>query len=155
MAQEIVLSGGPARVKLRNPWGVLGLTLVTLGIYQIFWWYYINRELHDYGRATGYDLGQNPTNSVLALFPGGLIIVPAIITLWRGTQRIQAAQRVAGQPVSLNGWIALVLYLVISVAFPPYLQSELNRVWRTVGMPLPGEAMPPAGDGLPPRLEEF
>lgn len=154
MAQEVLIGGGPAQAKLRNPWGVFGLLLVTLGIYGIFWWYYVNREMRDYGRSAGYDLGQNPRNSALALFPGGLIIVPALITYWNGTKRMQATQRVAGVP-PLNGWIALVLFLLLSVAFPPYLQSELNKAWRTVGTALPGESLPPASDGMPPRMEEF
>jgi hypothetical protein len=153
MAQEVLIAGGLNRAKIRNPWGVFGLLLVTIGIYGIFWWYYVNRELRDYGHATGYDLGQNPRNSALALFPGGLVIVPAIITYWRGTKRVQAGQRVAGVP-PLSGWLALVLYILLSIAFPPYIQSELNKVWRRVGTALPGEALTPPGDGLPPRLPD-
>jgi hypothetical protein len=153
VAQEVIIADGPARAKVRNPWGVVGLLLVTLGIYQIFWWYYVNREMRDYGQATRYDLGQNPVNSALALFPGGLVIVPALITLWRGTKRAQAAQRVAGVP-PLNGWIALVLFLLLSIAFPPYIQSELNKVWRRVGTALPGETLPPEADEMPERLSD-
>lgn len=153
MAQEVVIPNTQDdRAKLRNPWGVFGLGLITLGIYLVFWWYYVNREMRDYGKATGYDLGQNPTNSALALFPGGLIIVPALISLWNGTKRIQATQRVAGQE-PLSGWIALVIYLVIGFVFAPYLQSELNKVWRKVGTALPGEELPAAPDTMPQRLE--
>lgn len=153
MAQEVLIADGPARAKLRNPWGVVGLLLITLGIYGIFWWYYINREMRDYGEATGYDLGRNPVNSALAVFPGGLIIVPALITYWRGTRRAQAAQRVAGV-LPLSGWIALILFLLLSIAYPPYVQYELNKVWRTAGRPLPGETLPDEGEGMPPRLDE-
>jgi hypothetical protein len=153
MAQEVLVAGGPNRAKVRNPWGVLGLLLITLGIYGIFWWYYINREMRDYGHATGYDLGQNPTNSVLAVFPGGLIIVPALISYWNGTKRAQAAQRVAGVP-PLSGWIALILFVLIGIAYPPYVQSELNKVWLTAGTALPGESLPPAADEMAPRQPE-
>ena len=155
MAQEVLIADGPHRAKIRNPWGVLGLLLITLGIYVVFWWYYVNREMRDYGKATGYDLGQNPGNSALAVFPGSLIVVPALVTFWRGTKRVQSAQRVAGaETPSLNGWIALVLYLLLSIAYPPYVQSELNKVWRRTGTPLPGESLPPTGDEMPPRLPE-
>ena len=95
--------------------------IITLGIYHLVWWYRINRELRDYGKAKGYDLGQNPTNSVLALFPGGLIIVPALITYWRGTKRVMGASSLAGQE-PLNGWIAIILYLLISPALWAYIQ---------------------------------
>ena len=91
MAQEVFIVNGPSRAKLRNPWGVAGLLLITLGIYGIFWWYYVNREMRDYGEATGYDLGRSPSNSVLALVPGSLIVVPALVSYWRGTKRTQAA----------------------------------------------------------------
>jgi len=153
MAQEVLIAEGPSRAKIRNPWGVLGLLVITIGIYHIFWWYYVNREMRDYGHATGYDLGQRPGNSLLAVFPGGLIIVPALITYWRGTLRAQAAQRVAGLPL-LSGWLALVLFILISIAFPPYIQSELNKVWRRVGTALPGESLPPQEDEMPPRLPD-
>src|SRR3954468_1740074 len=138
MAEEKTISGTQAEVKVRNPWAVALLPFVTFGIYHLVWWYRINRELRDYGRAKGYDLGQNPANSVLALFPGVLIIVPALVTYWRGTKRVQGAARLAGHgPV--NGWIALVLYLVIGPAFWAYLQISLNDVWRKEADPAPGQ----------------
>lgn len=129
-------------VKIRSPWAVALLTLITLGIYTIVWWYRVNRELHDYGRVRGYDLGQNPTNSLLALFPGGFLIVPALITYWRGTKRVQAAGRLANtqQPV---GWIALILFVagiftygVLALAFFAYLQVSLNDLWRSEADPV-------------------
>jgi Domain of unknown function (DUF4234) len=153
MAQEVLIEQGPERAKLRSPWGVVGLLLITLGIYGIFWWYHVNREMRDYGRATGFDLGQNPANSALAIFPGGLIIVPPLVSYWRGTKRAQAAQRVAGVP-PLSGWIALILFLLLSIAYPPYIQSELNKAWRRVGTALPGESLPPVPDAMPTRLED-
>src|SRR5437763_862977 len=97
MAYELQIRNSSDRVKIRSPWAVALLPIITLGIYHLVWWYRIHQELRDYGRAKGYDLGQNPTNSVLALFPGSLIVVPALITYWRGTKRVQQAAHVAGQ----------------------------------------------------------
>ena len=111
--------------------------MITLGIYHLVWWYRINRELRDYGKAKGYDLGQNPTNSVLALFPGGIIIVPALITYWRGTKRVMGASRLAGQE-PLNGWIAILLYIFIAPALWAYIQVELNKVWQAEADPARG-----------------
>ncbi len=154
MAQELQLSNSEARVKLRSPWAAALLPIITLGIYHLVWWYRINRELRDYGQSKGYDLGQSPTNSLLALFPGAFIIVPALITYWRGTKRVQGAARVAGQE-PVNGWISLVLYLLVAPAFWAYLQVALNNVWRAEAAALPGEA-PPAGpaDPMPPRMAD-
>src|SRR5919206_1316995 len=98
MAEEIALANSGARAKLRNPLGVVGLSLITLGIYYVFWWYFINREMRDLGRARNTDLGQSPGSSVLALTLGALIIVPALVTLWRTSDRIQRSQETAGVP---------------------------------------------------------
>ena len=97
MAYEMKIRGTEDEVKIRSPWAAALLPIITLGIYHLVWWYKINRELSEYGKAKGYDLGQNPTNSALALFPGGLIIVPALITYWRGTKRVMQASGLAGK----------------------------------------------------------
>jgi hypothetical protein len=154
MAYELQLKGSQERVKIRSPWAAALLPIVTFGIYHLVWWYRINRELRDYGRAKGYDLGRSPANSTLALFPGGLIIVPALITYWRGTKRIQGAARIGGQE-PLSGWIAVILYVVLAPAFSAYLQMALNDLWRSEAEALPGHAPPPeVSDVMPPRLED-
>lgn len=154
MAYEMKIRGSEHEVKVRSPWAAALLPFITLGIYHLVWWYKINKELKVYGEAKGFDLGQNPTNSLLALFPGGIIIVPALITYWHGTKRVQGASKVAGrEPV--NGWIALILYLLLAPALWAYLQSSLNHVWEQEAEPLPGQDAPPAPtDTMPPRVGE-
>ena len=129
MATEMKIRGTQYEVKQRNLWAVALLPFITLGIYNLVWWYRINRELRDYGQAKGRDLGQNPMNSLLAFFPGGLIIVPALVSLLRGTKRVQGAAEVAGKE-PLNGWIALILYLLLAPALWAYIQSSLNAIWE-------------------------
>lgn len=129
MAEEVAITGTNAFAKKRSPWGVVGLTLITLGIYGFFWWYYVNKEMVELGRAKGTDeLGDSPGKSLAALFPGFLIIVPPLVSYYRGVQRMQAAARLTGVEPA-NGWIALIIFLVISIALAPYLQSCLNKVW--------------------------
>lgn len=158
MAYDMQIRGSEDKVKIRSPWAVALLPIITLGIYHLVWWYRINRELRDYGQARGYDLGQSPTNSLLALFPGGIIIVPALITYWRGTVRVQGAARLGGhEPV--NGWIVLILYLFLAPGMWAYMQSSLNALWRSEADPMPGQPAPPAPPDqlpppLPPRSEE-
>jgi Domain of unknown function (DUF4234) len=141
VAEEIQIPGAGSTAKIRSPVAVAILAIVTLGIYILFYWYFVNHEMADLGRARGTDeLGTSPGKSVLALFPGGLVIVPAIWTTVTTFQRAQAAQRLTGQ-APLNGWIALILYVVISPAYYAYLQSGLNTVWRSpalAGASLPG-----------------
>jgi hypothetical protein len=152
MAYEMQIRGSQDQVKIRNPWAVALLPFITLGIYHLVWWYRINCELRDYGRAKGYDLGQNPTNSVLALFPGALIIVPALVSYWRGTKRVQGASRLGGNE-PLNGWIAIILYLLLAPGFWAYIQVSLNDLWRKEAEALAGQPEPPvAPDEMPPPL---
>jgi hypothetical protein len=129
MAEELLIGPSRARVKLRSPWAVALLPFITLGIYHLVWWYRINRELRDVGDARGVDLGQSPTSSLLALFPGALIIIPPLVSYWRGTKRVMtAAQHTGTEPV--NGWIALILFIILQPAYWAYLQSSLNHAWR-------------------------
>jgi len=121
--------------------------LVTLGIYGIYWFYATAKDLSEYGKAKGYDLGQNPTMSLMAILFGWILLaIPTIIAVYRLFKRIQQAQRLAGSSEQLNGWLTLVLLLVFSPAGYAYGQSELNKAWA-------GEGGPVEGDGEPQRLE--
>jgi hypothetical protein len=129
VAQELNIPNSDATVKVRNPWAVALLPIITLGIYHFVWWYKVNKEMKEFGEARGYDLGRNPTNSLLALVPGFLIIIPPLVSYWNGTKRVQGTSALVGrEPV--NGWIALVLYIFISPAMFAYLQVSLNHVWE-------------------------
>jgi hypothetical protein len=129
MAEEVAIAGTGARAKIRNPLGVLGLSIITIGIYYIFWWYFINREMRDLGRARGVDLGQSPGNSVLAITLGAFIIVPAIVSAWTTTDRIQRTQEVAGVERPAVGPVIFVLLLLIWPVGIWYAQHELNKAW--------------------------
>jgi hypothetical protein len=130
MAVVVPIQGTESTAKIRSVVWVIVLELVTLGIYGFCWWYFIHRELRDYGRAKGTtELGTSPGRSLLAITLGLLIIVPAIISIFRGFKRVQAAQRLnAIEPI--NGWIGLILFLVFYPALMGYMQSGLNSVWQ-------------------------
>ena len=130
MAQELRIRNSDGLVKIRSPWAAALLPLITFGIYHLVWWYRINRELRDLGYANDVDLGTSASTSTLALFPGGLIVVPALVSYWRGTMRVKEAARVGGtEPI--NGWIALLLFVAISPALWAYIQFSLNAVWSS------------------------
>jgi Domain of unknown function (DUF4234) len=153
LAYELDIPDSDQKAKVRNPWAVALLPIITLGIYHLVWWYKVNKEMKAFGESRGYDLGRNPTNSLLALFPGGIIIIPALITYWRGTKRVQGTAALANrEPV--NGWIVLILYLFIGIAMPAYLQVSLNHVWEQELSPAPGQDVPPRADddAMPPKL---
>jgi hypothetical protein len=158
MAEEIAIANTGERAKLRNPLGVVGLSLITLGIYYFFWWYFINREMRDLGRARGADLGQSPGNSVLAITLGWIIIVPAIVSMWRTSDRIQRSQEVAGVDRGANGPIIFILLLLIGPVGVWYAQSELNKAWtaQASGGPpsLPATEQATPAPPPPPQSED-
>jgi hypothetical protein len=130
VAQQVQIAGGSSTAKVRNPIAVAIFATITLGIYVLFWWYSANRELADYGRAKGTDeLGDSPVKSLLAVFPGALLIVPAIWTTITTFQRVQKAQKLAGV-APINGWLGFVIYVVFSPAYVAYMQSGLNSIWE-------------------------
>jgi hypothetical protein len=140
---ELVDIGGGKTAKVRSIWWVAILTIVTIGIYIFFWWYFVNREMADYGRARGTtELGDSPGKSLLAITLGAFVIVPAVLSYINTFKRVQTAQRLAGNTEVINGWIALVLLLVISPGFYAYLQSGLNNAWNALEAPAAPAASP-------------
>jgi hypothetical protein len=133
MADVVGIKGADSTAKVRNVLGVAVLGIVTLGIYTLVWWYKVNREMADLGRSTGRtdELGDSPGTSLLAVTLGALVIVPALVSLYNGFKRVQALQRISGAGEPINGWLGLVLYLVISPALFAYIQSGLNKAWQT------------------------
>ena len=86
------------------------------------------------------------------MFPGALILIPALVTYYRGTERVQGAAKIAGRE-SVNGWIVLILYLLLAPGMWFYLQSSLNEVWEQEGDAPAGQGTSPAqAEEMPPRL---
>ena len=133
MAETIQIPGGGGTAKLRKPWAVVLLAVITIGIYYIFWWYFVNREMRDLGRATGTPLGESPGVSVLAVTIGAIIIIPPFVSIWNTGRRMEGAQRVAGVSGG-SGPVFFLLHLVpfISLFAPLYFQDELNKAWRAL-----------------------
>src|SRR5689334_13101678 len=97
MAEEVAIPGSDGTAKIRSPWAAALLPIVTLGIYYFVWYYKINREMRDLGKARGTDeLGDSPGTSLLATTLGALIIVPALVSTYHTAQRIQRAQALNG-----------------------------------------------------------
>src|SRR2546423_10151223 len=98
MAEEIQISGTDVVGKLRNPLGVVGLTIITLGVYFFIWYYKINKEMAEMGRARNTDeLGTSPTTSLMAvLFGWILLFIPPLVSEYQTCARLNAAERQMG-----------------------------------------------------------
>jgi len=134
VAQSVQIAPGSGLAKIRNPWGVLGLALITLGIYYVFWYYFINREMRDFGNAHGVDLGQSPATSVIAITLGAFIIIPPFVSIWKTGRRMEGTQRTANVSGGSGPlWFVLHIIPIVSLFAPVYMQTELDEAWRTIG----------------------
>ena len=162
MAETVQITARGKQAKIRNPWAVGGLSLITVGIYYLFWYFYVNREMSDWGEEHQTDIGLSPGTSLVAITIGGIIIVPPYVSIFRTGKRMQVAQRVGG----VHGGSALTFFFlsVIPIAHlfaSVYLQSELNKVWERhratapvepateAAYPAPGFADPAPGSAAP------
>jgi Domain of unknown function (DUF4234)/Protein of unknown function (DUF2510) len=137
-AQAAALTRPAASTSRRDPVVVGVLSLITIGLYAIYWWYQVARELRDLGREKDKDLGQEPAMSALAFSVGALIIVPSFVTVFATCRRVQEAQELGHTPTTLNTWIAGGLYVgsyfTLGLSFPvfcAYVQSQMNTMWDT------------------------
>lgn len=136
MADTVLIGKSGYTAKVRHPVAVPILCVITLGIYYVYWWWQVNREVADLGQDRGESgLGDNPIRSVLAVFPGVLVIVPPFVSLYNGVKRFQRAQEVMLGKSTMSGWIVLGLLLatlitgIAALIVPGYIQAELNKIW--------------------------
>ncbi len=109
--------------KRRNPWGVFGFSLITLGVYWFVWYYKTNNHLKNYG------IDNNPALATLAVTLGALVVVPVFVSSYRTAVRIRAAQERAGASERILPWLALLLAVVFEPAAGVYYQAQINKVW--------------------------
>lgn len=110
--------------KVRSPWGVWGLSLITLGIYTLYWWYTINCEVREYDER----IDVQPGLSVLAFF----IPFGGLVTLVRTGGRIGQAQRFGGLHDRCSGGLGILFAILLSTHLV-YYQSQLNKLWAVHG----------------------
>jgi Domain of unknown function (DUF4234) len=145
MAETVTIEG-QSYLK-RNPLGVLGLTVITLGIYFLYWFWKINDELRLYKR----DESISPTRSLMAMLFGWLIIVPPFIAMYNTSKHVQDAEQRLGVQPQLEPALTIVFLLIVAIGNTIYVQEHLNRIWdRASGskqLPTSGASglpMPPA-----------
>jgi hypothetical protein len=134
MAEEIAIRGSNYPAKQRNPLAPFGLAIITLGIYGIFWYYFVNKELAELGKARGTDeLGDSPGTSVLAVTLGALIIVPAILSYWGTWKRHEAGRKMFGVQQGVEPVPGFLLMLFIWPAGAYFLQAGQNALLEAQG----------------------
>ena len=144
---EIVTIDGNQYVK-RNPLGVLGLTVITLGIYGLYWYYKVNEEIKNFTK----DETISAVRSLVAIIFGWLIIVPPFIAVYNTAKHVQEMEQRAGVQQQIEPALAVILLILISIVIGLYMQEHLNRVWdRAAGRQAPvAPPTPPQPPAMPP-----
>ena len=111
-------------VKERNPFGVWGLSLITLGIYYLVWYYKVNKEMR-----RSYDLDVDPAMSVVAITLGSFLLLPPFISTYKTGRRVERSQFKGGVKDRISPIISFLLYFLFGVHII-YIQSNLNKLWE-------------------------
>ena len=111
--------------KVRNPWVVLLLSIVTLGIYSIVWHYCVLEELRNW-RGQGWS---GLVFIIFLIFFGiALIAIPWLIPAYVGRMYAEDGK---SKPISgLTGfWIFLPL--IGGIVWIVKIQNHLNAFWES------------------------
>ena len=127
MAEMVTIEG--QQYMKRNPLGVLGLSIITLGIYGIVWYYKINVEIQRFEN----DQTMSPMRSLMAMIFGWLLIVPPFIAMYNTAKHVQALETRVGIQQTLEPAITIVLMFLFSLGNGIYIQEHLNRGWDAAG----------------------
>lgn len=120
--------------KQRNPVGVAFLCFITLGIYFVYWHYKVNKEMLWYDQR----IEVSPSISAVAVSIGWLfLLIPSFVSVYNTTRRAQFMFADYNREIRLSPAVATILHFFLGVGFPmlsifypPYLQSKMNRFWR-------------------------
>ena len=128
MAEEIAIRGSNYPAKERNE--VVTILLSFVPFYGIFYHYFLNKELAELGKARGTDqLGDNPTLSLLAMFPGVILFaIPTVISIWRTWKRQNAARQMFGVEAGIDNVPGFLLHLFIAPVGIYFMQNGQNGI---------------------------
>jgi hypothetical protein len=108
--------------KDRSPASVLGLSIITLGIYYLVWYHHINAEI----RKHDPDIKVTPGWCVVAAF----IPIANVISAYSTAARIRQMQLDDGRTDTISPVVALLLFLFLGIGFPLYIASQMREHWH-------------------------
>lgn len=119
-------------MRQRKPLGILGLLIITIGIYGIYWLVSTKNEM----KKLGADI---PT--------AWLIIVP-FVSLWWYWKYSQGVEKVTNG--KFNGILTFVLFLIIGSFTAIVVQTSFNEVGQTA--PVAAETLAPTPSEVTPGI---
>jgi uncharacterized protein DUF4234 len=142
MAEMVTIEG--QQYMKRNPLGVLGLSVITLGIYFFVWYYKVNVEI----QRLENDPTMSPTRSLMAMIFGWLIIAPPFIAMYNTAKHVQAMEARLGIQQTLEPALTIALMVLFSLGNGVYLQEHLNRGWDASGSRVAAPSATPLAPSL-------
>jgi hypothetical protein len=113
--------------KDRSPASVLGLSIVTLGIYYIVWYYKINNEI----RHHDPDIKVSPGWAAAAISVGAILLfIPPLVSSYTTAARIRQMQLDDGATETISPVVALLLHIFLGIGYPLYIASQLREHWH-------------------------
>lgn len=110
--------------KIRVPLTVVLLTIVTLGIYGLFWYYYMYSDMKDYrGKGLGGVLGV-----LLGFFC-------SIINVFVLPSEVEGLQRDSGRETTISALAGFWTFIPIAgfIIWIYKIQNRVNEVWEAAG----------------------
>jgi hypothetical protein len=138
MAEMVTIEG--QQYLKRSALGVLGLSIITLGIYFFVWYYKINGEL----RRAEKDDTISPLRSLMAITFGWIVIVPPFLAMYNTAKHVRALEERLGVGQTLEPVLVIVIMFAFSLGNAAYIQDHLNRAWDAATSTMPAIQPPPA-----------
>src|SRR5262249_20532523 len=110
-----------ATVKQRNIFLWYVISILTIGIGFVVWYYHLNADAKKLARHNAW----SPGLSVVAVTLGAFLIIPPLVSHWGTWSRVREATDVNGLPAGLQ--FCLCFIPLVNIAYYGYLQSKLNQ----------------------------
>jgi len=108
--------------KDRSPASVLGLSIITLGIYYLVWYYKVNDEIRKHDPS----INVKPGWAVVALF----VPICNLVSGYSTAARIRQMQLDEGATQTISPIVALLLQIFLGIGYPLYIASQMREHWH-------------------------
>ena len=121
--------------KIRNPWAVIGLSIITLGIYALYWEFATFRDMKEYS-------GQGIGGGLALLFA----IVLSIVNVFLFPAEVGNLYAAEGKEKPVSGVTGFWVFLPLVGGFIWLIktQNRLNTFWEAHGAVAGGPPAAPA-----------
>lgn len=118
----VQVPGGAVLVgKNRNPLGVMFLSVITLGIYWLYWYYTVNDEI----RTHEPQVRCSPGVALLAQF----VPFANFVSHYNTATRVQRMELADGATSTISPLVTFLLLWFIGIGYIVQIQSHLNAHW--------------------------